>query len=177
MRTGDHDQRSILQIAWVVNDLEEAAHRWHRTMGVGPFLVNRHIALSDARYRGKPSSVDFSTAVAQAGPVQVELVQQHDDAPSCYRDSVPVGEEAMHHVAIMVADYEETVSRYQDQGFAIASSGVFGRTRFCYVDCRPSIGHMVEILEDSGAIRSFFSLIVNAARDWDGDPAGLLREL
>lgn len=177
MSNTDPARHAVLQMAWVVNDLEEAARRWHRTTGVGPFLVNRHIPIREPLYRGKPGRVDFSTAIAQAGPVQIELVQQHDDAPSCYRDSVPAGQEAMHHIAIMVADYDVTVAEYEQEGFTVASSGYFGKARFCYVDCRPGIGHMVEILEDCAPIRSFFALIARAAQEWDGDPATLIREL
>jgi len=168
---------SIFQMSWVVADLEEAAHRWHRTTGVGPFLVNRHIPIADPMYRGAPGPVDFSTAIAQAGPVQVELVQQHDDNPSCYRDVVPAGTEAMHHIAFLTEEYEAELEDYTRQGFAVASSGLFGRVRFCYVDCREAIGHMVELLEDGPAIRAFFAAIERAADEWDGDPATLLREL
>lgn len=167
----------IFQMSWVVWDLEEAARRWHRATGIGPFLINRHIGITDPIYRGAPGPVDFSTAIAQAGPVQVELVQQHDQNPSCYRDSVAEGQEAMHHVAIMADDYEAEVRRYTQQGFAIASSGSFAGVRFSYIDCRDTLGHMVEVLESGAAISKFFAAIRKAAEDWDGDEKTLLREL
>lgn len=171
------EQHSIMQFSWVVQDLEEAARRWHRSMGIGPFIVSRHLAISDARYRGQPVRTDFSTAIAQAGPVQIELVEQHDDTPSCYRDTVAAGAEAMHHVALIASDYDNAVRHYTDRGFAIASDGRFGDVRFCYVDTSESIGHMVEILEDKRAIRAFFAAIARAPESWDGDGATLLREL
>lgn len=40
----------IIQYAWVVPDLERAARHWHTTMGVGPFLINRDLTVSDARH-------------------------------------------------------------------------------------------------------------------------------
>lgn len=173
----DMSQRSICQMAWVVNDLEEAAHRWHRAMGIGPFMVSRHIQLKDLHYRGEPSALDFSTAIAQAGPVQIELVQQHCDSPSCYRDSIPAGQEGMHHVAIVADDYDATLALYAGQGFDVANAGFFGKARFCYVDCRPALGHMVEVLERCKPIDAFFAAIRRSAEEWDGDPSGLLREL
>ncbi|WP_340588842.1 VOC family protein [Erythrobacter alti] len=172
-----HTHEGIFQMSWVVNDLEEAARRWHRTTGIGPFLVNRHIPIANPVYCGAPGPVDFSTAIAQAGPVQVELVQQHDDNPSCYRDSIGKGSEGMHHIAMMASDYDAAVRHYEDQGFSVASSGLFGTVRFCYIDCRKTLGHMVELLEDSPSIRSFFAAIARAADEWDGAPATLLREL
>ena len=170
------DQR-ILQLSWVVRDLEEAALRWHRTMGIGPFIMNRHIPITDGVHRGRAQKTDFSTAIAQAGPVQIELVQQHDDSPSCYRDMVAEGAEGMHHVAIIAEDYDAAVASYSAQGHEVASAGKFGEVRFCYIDTVESLGHMVEILEDSRAIRAFFAMIARAAEEWDGDTATLLREL
>lgn len=173
----DLSHRSIVQMAWVVNDLEEAAQRWHRTMGIGPFLVSRHIQLQNLHYRGDPSQLDFSTAIAQAGPIQVELVQQHCDSPSCYRDSIPVGREGFHHVAIVADDYDETLALYARQGLDIANAGFFGTARFSYVDSIPKIGHMVEVLEKCRPIDAFFEAIRKAAEEWNGDPSDLMREL
>lgn len=170
-------ERSVIQFSWVVADLDEAMHRWHRTSGVGPFLVQRHITINQPRYRGKPASIDFSVALAQAGPVQIELVQQHDDAPSCYRDTVAAGAEAMHHIAIMPDDYDATLARYLGQGFEEAAGGLFGDVRFSYVDTSKALGHMTEIVENKKAIVRFFAAIARAAEKWDGDPATLVQEL
>ena len=169
--------QTILQFSWVVPDLAIAARRWHDAMGIGPFLVNRHLQIADMRYRGAPSQVDFSTAIAQAGDVQIELVEQHDDGPSCYRDTVPAGTEGMHHVAVVVEDYETEFSRYRDGGFVAAAEGRFGDVRYAYMDTSATIGHMVEILEDKPAIRGFFRAIASAAEKWDGNPETLMREL
>lgn len=169
--------QQIIQFAWVVPDLEEAARRWHRTMGIGPFLVNRRLKIADAQYRGQPVETSFSTAIAQAGPIQIELVEQHDATPSAYRDTVAAGAEAFHHVAIITDTFDDTVKTYTDQGFAIASSGRMGAIRFVYVDTTPTLGHMTEILEESPALRGFFGAVVKAAERWDRNPDGLLREL
>ena len=169
--------QSIFQYSWVVNDLDEAMERWHRTTGVGPFIVQRHIAIDQPRHRGNPQPVDFSVAIAQAGPAQVELIHQHDDAPSCYRDTVPKGTEALHHAAIMVPDYDKALAHYTGQGFAVASDGYFGEVRFCYVDMSPALGMMMEIVHDCAQIREFFDMVTHAAETWDGDTATLVREL
>jgi hypothetical protein len=170
-------ERGIIQFSWVVADLDEAMRRWHRTTGVGPFLVQRHITINQPRYRGEPSSIDFSVALTQAGPVQIELVQQHCDSPSCYRDTVAAGQEAMHHVAIMPDDYDAALASYLDQGFAEAAGGLFGDVRFSYVDTAQTLGHMVEVVEPKETIRRFFGAIARAAETWDGDAATLVREL
>ena len=83
----------------------------------------------------------------------------------------------MHHVAIIAADYDAALEFYVDNDFSVASSGAFGEVRFCYMDTSRALGHMIEILEDKPAIRTFFDAIAKAAERWDGDPATLLREL
>ena len=171
------DARSIFQMSWVVTDLDAAMRRWHKTTGVGPFLVQRHIKISKPRYRGQPGLVDFSVAIAQSGGVQIELVEQHCDNPSCYRDSVPKGQEALHHVAILAEDYDAALASYLDQGFAEASGGFFGDIRFSYMDTRSALGYMMEIVEAKEAIRRFFASIAKASETWDGDAATLIREL
>ena len=79
-------------MAWVVNSLEEAVPRFGRIYDAGPFIVSRHIKVDGPKHRGCDIVLDFSTAIAQAGPVQIELVEQHNEGPSPYRDLVPKGQ-------------------------------------------------------------------------------------
>jgi hypothetical protein len=173
----DADRHRIVQCAWVVPNLEDAARAWHAMHGVGPFLINRRLQLGDPHYRGRPGATAFSTAVAQSGDMQIELVEQHDDTPSAYRDTVPPGTTAFHHVAIIADDYDAAVAHYTDHGHELAAHGWFGDMRYCYVDTVALLGHMVEIVEDKPGIRAFFAAVRKAAERWDGDPATLLREL
>ncbi len=166
---------SIVQMAWVVNDLEEAAHRFNRIYGCGPFLMNRHIQLGDPRYRGAPVRTDFSTALAQAGEVQIELIVQHDDTPSVYRDLHAAGSEGFHHVAMIVPDVALEVERYRMLGFEAAFTGRFGNAEFAYVDTSATLGHMTEILPDNAMLRGFFGMVRRAAEEWDGKD--IIREL
>lgn len=168
-------QVEILQHAWVVPDLDAAIHHWHRTLGVGPFLVNRNLKISNPMYRGAPRAVAFSTAVAQSGSVQIELVEQHDDGPSAFRDTVPAGASGFHHVAIIAEDFDAALREHA--GVEIAAEGRFGDIRFVYLDTSATLGAMLEILEDRPAIRAFFGAIRKANERWNGDPATLIREL
>lgn len=158
----------IMQLAYVVNDLQEAAARWTNTFGIGPFFIVDRPEIGDPHYRGRPQGVEISTALAQAGDVHVELVQQHCDSPSCYRDLIPKGKEGFHHVGVIVEDYEAELARYQAQGFEVAMSGTFGPMKFCYVDTSPHIFCMVEVLENVPFIHDFFGRIKKAAEVWDG---------
>lgn len=168
-------QLAIIQHAWVVPDLDAAIHYWHRSLGVGPFLVNRNLQISDPLHRGVPRDVRFSTAVAQSGSIQIELVEQHDDGPSAFRDTVPAGISRFHHVAIVAEDFDAALREHAD--VAVAAEGRFGDVRFVYLDTSATLGAMLEILEDRPVIQAFFGAIRKANERWDGDPATLIRDL
>jgi hypothetical protein len=168
---------TILQYAWVVPNLEAGAQHWYRQTGIGPFLVNRDLRLDQPRYRGRPSNTRFSTAVAQHGDVQIELVEQLDDSASAYRDTVPAGTTRFHHVAFIAEHFDTDLAHYTDQGLIVAADGNFGPMRYAFVDTSQTLGHMIEIVEDKPAIRAFFGAVRKAAERWDRDPATLLREL
>lgn len=161
---------SVVQMAWVVDNLEAAAERLSRAMQVGPFLMIRRIGLDDPHHRGKPQRTDFSLALAQAGDVQIELVEQHDNSPSVYRDVFPDGPPggmAFHHVAVIVPDVFAETARYNALGFPTASSGQFGNIDFTYVDTTAAGGFMVEVLPDMPEMHAFFGKVRGAAEDWD----------
>ena len=158
----------VLQFAYVVNDIEAAARRWITTFGVGPFYILRRPEVGNPLYRGRPGKVEFSAALAQAGDVHVELIEQHCDSPSCYRDLIPKGREGFHHVAVIVENYAKEVARYERLGFPVAASGEFGPLKFCYVDTSSAMQGMVEVLEDLPFIHNYFARIRKAAENWDG---------
>lgn len=163
--TVSHD---FVQQAWVVNDLQSAMRHWIEVCGVGPFFVLEHPQLGDLRYRGHASTCDFSAGVAQAGRTQIELIVQHCYTPSVYRDFVPKGTEAFHHMAVICSDYDAEVAHYVARGAPVITSGIFGDLRFCYVDATSTVGFVVELLEDLPTIHSFFGMVADAAVNWDG---------
>jgi hypothetical protein len=158
-----------IQNAYVVDDLDAAIERWHRLWGLGPFFVRRHIVLPEVRYRGRPASLDISAAYVQAGPIQVELVSQHDSAPSAFRDMFAPGHGGFHHVAVIPEDYEGLLADYGRQGFDVATElrTASGRGA-AYVDTRGMLGHMVEVYWPSASLDALYRDVAAAAEQWDG---------
>jgi hypothetical protein len=162
-------RQHFVQIAYHVRDIDEAMSRWQRSFGLGPFVVRRHIALEQVLYRGAPSSLDISAAHVQAGPVQIELVVQHNDAPSAFRDSFGPDQEGIHHTALVPDDHDAMVAHYKNHGFAVATEFVTGEGRGAsYVDARSAMGHMVEIYRVNQSLHDFYAFIADAAAAWDG---------
>lgn len=161
--------QQVIQNAYVVNDVDEAIARWHALWGLGPFFVRRHIAMPHVVYRGAPAQIDISAVYVQAGPVQVELVQQHCDSPSAFRDMYPAGSEGFHHVAVQPQDYRQLLDHYAACGFAVATElRTAGGRGAAFVDTRPLLGHMTEVYLSAAGTLALYRMVAEAAAHWDG---------
>jgi len=159
----------FMQVAYVVEDIEAACMQWVRSGATGPFHIVPHIVLEEYTHRGETcSGLDFSVALAQSGGVQIELIEQHCDNPSAYRDTIAKGQQGQHHLGIYTADYDGLYASYRGKGFVSAVDGLFGTMRFSYIDTSASIGCMVELIEEDPVQADFFERIAAAAEGWDG---------
>lgn len=169
-----NDISQFRQVAWVVDDLDAAVEHWRAATGAGPFFVGRHIGamVTDIEYRGAPADIDMSAAVAQAGSVVIELIQQHGSAPSPYREVFAEGEGGLHHMQAFVDDVEVATRAYRDLGFDVVMTGrLAGVSPVAYVDTRSTIGCMTELMEHRGPATPMYDAIAAATAGWDGsDP-------
>lgn len=159
----------LVQNGFVVRDLEKAAHHWASIVGVGPFFLLEHISYGEVFYRGKPTNIDMSVAVAYWGTVQVELIVQHNDAPSIYADFASRSGEGLQHVGVMTHSVPEHLERLRAQGVEPVQWGVTANgIRFAYVSTDAHPGGMIELIESGPAIDAFFRTAREAAEKWDG---------
>lgn len=158
----------FMQSAWVVPDLEAAMQRWIDVFRVGPFFINHDVKVDKARHRGRPTAPPIRIALAQAGPLQIELIEQAGDQPSVYRDSVPFGTEAFHHIAAFVDDVPGEIARYRAMGVELAYEGFFGEVHVAYLDTRAQMGIMVELFNHKPVMDDMFARIAAASVGWDG---------
>ena len=116
---------NVFQSSWVVDDIHEAAVMWAEKTGIGPFYVADYQKgdLVDTFYRGAPSPLTMKTALAQAGDMQIELVQPTGELPGPYRDTVPAGQTGFHHIALWSHDVNADIERYVKNGFEVAAGG------------------------------------------------------
>jgi catechol 2,3-dioxygenase-like lactoylglutathione lyase family enzyme len=163
------EHRRVIQICFVVPDIDAAMAHWTQAMGVGPFFLFRNLDIDTVSHRGEPTRVKFNIALAQSGGVQIELAQQISDAPYAYSEVFPNGSAGgMHHIAIYVVDYAAAMAHFTDQGFEPSVEGLFGDMHFAYVDTRAALGCMVEIIEHSPVQDEIFARVKQGAEGWDG---------
>lgn len=163
---------TVMQIAYVPADFDAALAFWTRTMGVGPFFALDHVKLEDVTYRGAPADIDFSMVIGYWGDIQIELIRQHNDAPSIYKAWRDEGREGVHHVCILIDDMDLAREVCAQAGAVVVQQGkVAGGGEVIYVDTGGGPGTMVEILKTGAGGREFFGMMREAARGWDGtDP-------
>ncbi len=112
----------------------------------------------------------MSIALANSGPLQVELIQQRNDAPSMYRDFLDAGHEGLQHIAYWTQQFDAEMERLSVSGYRVGQSGEAGGPdgRFVYLETETHPGTVVEFSEISGTKGRFFEMIAMAAREWDG---------
>lgn len=160
---------AIRQNGYVVRDIEAAMHHWSTVLGVGPWFYTPHAPIENFTYRGSPSDVDVAIALANSGPLQLELIQQHNDAPSLYRDFLSSGQEGLQHIAYWTENFGADRKRAIDLGFRVGHEGVTGRYgRFVYFESQGHHGTVLELSDIGGLKLKLFEHIAGAAAIWDG---------
>ncbi|QQS14711.1 MAG: VOC family protein [Rhodospirillales bacterium] len=161
----------IRQLGYVVRDIDAALRHWTDVLGVGPWFYVERLPVVDFRYKGAPSDVAMSVALANSGDVQIELIQQRNDAPSMYRDFLADGQEGLQHVSTWPEDYDGVVAAALAAGHRIGQSGATARGPFAYFETGILPGTVMEIAELTPTRARQFAAIAAAARGWDGsDP-------
>lgn len=164
---------AVCQNGYVVRDIEAAMRHWTEVLGVGPFYYIERVRMDWFRYHGEPSDADVSIALANTGDLQIELIQQRNDAPSMYRDFLARGKEGLQHISYWTRTYRADVERYLSLGYKIGQEGQIGGPdgSFVYFDTESHPGTVIEVSDISGGKGAFFDRIKQAAVSWDGSRA------
>ncbi|NYT24690.1 VOC family protein [Alcaligenaceae bacterium] len=162
----------IIQVAYVVEDLQESMALYAEKYGIGPWFLSENHAIRDARYRGQPTDISMSIGFGFSGHMCFELIQQLDELPSVYRDVVKARGYGFHHLGMACRDYDADLKKYLDMGYELAFSASTPRgIRFGYMDTLNDFPGMLELIEVNDTQEKFLRLMREASLDWDGaDP-------
>jgi hypothetical protein len=164
---------AVAQNGYVVRDIAAAMDHWITVMGVGPWFYFERVTVDWFRHRGVEQQLEFSVALANSGDLQIELIQQRNDAPSMYLEFLAAGGEGMQHMSYWTREYQALYDRALALGYRVGQEGQIGgeKGRFAYFDTETHPGTVVEISDVSGPKGAFFALVRQAAVGWDGsDP-------
>ncbi len=174
----------IRQVAYLVPDIEAAMDYWAGGLGIGPWYYNPRVPIENYTYRGQRFEPHNSVALANAGGLQIELLQPRNDVPSMYRDFLRAGHSGVQHVAYWTERFDADLERAEAAGFEVCMGGEVGANgRFVYFEPRsaPGVsypGTVIELSEVAGPKGRLFKLIREAAVGWDGsDPVRAFPDL
>jgi Glyoxalase/Bleomycin resistance protein/Dioxygenase superfamily len=166
----------IMQMAYLVPDLHAAARMWATQFGVGPFVAMEHVEYREVNYRGRSSALNVSIAFAYSGDVQIELVMQHDEAPSIFSEFRQRGGFGLQHIAALTDDLDAARTELAGRGIHLVQSMTSIRgTRTALFETDLHTGVALELIERTAGVMQFYSELRASAAAWDGKQVILQR--
>ncbi len=156
----------FFQLGFVVDDIVAAAQQWVDVHGVGPFLITGVIQ-SQMVVAGEAAPLELQVGLAQAGPVQIELIQQHSDGPSIFRDLAS----PFHQLATITDDVDGRVRHLQEHGYEHVGEITTPELKVAYVDTTADFGFYSEIVSTHPLFLARWQSVSDVCATWDGtDP-------
>lgn len=134
----------IDQVGIVVRDLQKAIEYYSSVLGIGPFRVFEEYT-PDLLVRGKIVPTRAKFAFAQAGRLQVELIQ-NIEGENIYAEFLREKGEGLHHVAMCVDDADAEIEKWEKCGIEVLQKGHAGGSSWAYFDTQAIGGVIFEII-------------------------------
>ncbi len=162
----------IVQAAYTVADIDRSMSDFTQRLNLGPWFVSGPFIPKAGFYRGQPTDMSLTLAAAFAGHMMIELIEQHDDKPSVYQETIKTKGHGFHHWAICSKSFDQDVAAYEAADYPVAFSDISPRgVRIVYVDTSRDLPGMLEIIETTDALEAIYQSYFDASQNWDGkDP-------
>jgi hypothetical protein len=159
----------IIQLAYVVEDIQAAMAAWVEKLKVGPWFLLDRFTGEQPMYRGQPSRAEVKLAMSFAGHMNIELIQPSNDAPSVYREVIERRGYGFHHWGKATAHFDDDLARYRKAGHEVGFiCRVPSGGRVAYLDTTATLPGFVELIELGGAFEPVFSRFYRDSIGWDG---------
>jgi hypothetical protein len=161
----------VVQLCYLVPDIEGAVSRWTRQVPAGPFFHVR-FDLDGQRFGDRPAAGTLDVAVGYRRDMNIELAAYSGQGPAIYDPATTGVGYGLHHVQIACDDIDAALARHATNGEAVLSDHVVpGFGRAVMVDTRSLLGHFVEYGAWTPAVHDALAVMQAAHADWDGtDP-------
>lgn len=166
----------IMQLGYVVTDMDQAIDHWAEVLGVGPFFVSSRVPYAEVLYRGAPCDAEIAVALASHNGMQIEIIQQVAGGTSIFTDFIARTGGGLHHVCALSEDLDTDLAAWQARGVGVLQGGVTtAGIPFAYLDTDPDDqGRVLELVQPSPGLTRFFQKIDAAAAAWDGKEPRIL---
>lgn len=162
----------LIQLCFVVDDIDAGMAFYSDTFGAGPWYVARHegMAPSSSVYRGTPTPLHATIALGYAGDLMYEVVAPTPGHPSIFTEWVDRHGYGLHHFGFGVTDFDAVQQQLVDEGSELLFTDRTPRgARVAMVDGGPLMGGALrEYIELTADGQAFYDTMRAAARQWDG---------
>lgn len=144
--------QGIMQIALVVEDLDETVKQYWDVFGIGPwhFYTYKRPLLSMNRYYGEEADNAIRIALSYFGPTRIELIEVKG-GDSVHQDFIDEHGYGVHHLGIYVEDMKSAQEEAKKAGFEIiqegAGFGPDGDGHYAYLSTEEKFGAIFELIE------------------------------
>ena len=148
---GYHDPgfRKVVQVAFVVKDIEASSRRWAELLGQPVPKINTTRPGHEVKeiYRGKPSEGQVKLTFFDLGQVVIELLQPVSPGTSWYEYLQKKGE-GVQHLGFQIEDTEKTSAELEKLGYPMIHRGRYDGDNgdYIYHDALDSLGVVIELL-------------------------------
>jgi hypothetical protein len=161
--------RSVDQLGYVVESIEQSATEWVKRLGVGPFFFWENLVYPEFTYRGERQVLVTSLAFSYLGDVQIELIEQLNDARSVYADFKRRSGTGLVHIGQYVDDPAAAAAPIEARGGRLIQ---YGRDRegleIMYFEAATHNGAYFELIGSNAARAARRARMKEAVRSWDG---------
>lgn len=135
-------------ISVIVRDIDVALRKY-AMLYPGPF--KRYEYQNEARIYGRVVRYELRMAVGRIGEaLDVEIIQVTSGEHPIHEEFLARCGEGVEHIAYQVDGFEQSIQAFEDAGFPIILERADGSGSAVYLDTRPAIGMITELIR-SGA--------------------------
>jgi hypothetical protein len=173
---------AIVEMGYVVHDIEAAARKLNETTGAGPFFVYEDIQMHNVCYRGQEVSIPIDIAMGASGDLVIELIRVRDGTASPFQvPDIASREMVFNHWSVFVSDFELEANRLIASGFTeilsaeIAGGAEQSNARLAYFETPGLSGTYYEIMEASPShLLQSYQRVIDAGKAQIGNNASLI---
>ena len=159
--------------AYLVESIEDTVARLAVQFGAGPFFALENVPMENVTSRGEVAEFSHNSAFGHLGGDPIELMEVNQLSPARVAERFSGPRPRLHHLAWAVppSSVEEVREALETHGAPAYLRASLDDIDLSFHDGSASLGHDVEIHADVEGLQGFFTMLREAAENWDGsDP-------
>ncbi len=144
------DLKNLIQIAFVVKDIEKVARNWSEIFGIEMPKIDYISGPEDCQiyYRGEKSFTRAKIACIEVGPVTIELTEP-DELDSSWKEYLEQHNgNGVHHLGFSVGsddNRDNVIKMLEDRGIGVRHYGYYQGGSYTFVDSEEQLGVILNV--------------------------------